>query len=115
MGHSFQGITLPVLLDATIERIFSIFPLLSPIPRELIQHSDFLLKRTVAFALAMFLQTSGSRAGEPGASRDAEGMSLSRACATPAPAASLNAKARLGRVSLSPRACLDTRSGSCKD
>src|SRR5215831_1494740 len=41
MGHSFQGITLPVLLDTTIERIFSIFPLLSPIPRELIQHSDF--------------------------------------------------------------------------
>ena len=33
--------TLTVLLDATLERIFSIFPLLSPIPRELIQHSDF--------------------------------------------------------------------------
>ena len=29
---------------------------------------SFLLKRTVAFALAMFLQTSGSRADEPGAS-----------------------------------------------
>jgi site-specific recombinase XerD len=30
------------LLDATLERIFSFFPLLAPIPRELIQHSDFL-------------------------------------------------------------------------
>jgi hypothetical protein len=61
------------------------------------------LKRQVAFDMAMVLQTSGSRAGEPGASLDAEGMSLARACSTPAPAASLHAKARLGRVALSPR------------
>ena len=33
--------TRTILLDATLERIFSFFPLLSPIPRELIQHSDF--------------------------------------------------------------------------
>ena len=72
----------------------------------------FMLKRQVAFDMELFLQTSGSRAGEPGASLDAEGMSLSRACSTPSPAASVNAKARLGHVSLSPRACLDTRSGS---
>src|SRR4029434_11302509 len=41
MSHSFQGVTRTILLDATLERIFSFFPLLSPIPRELIQHSDF--------------------------------------------------------------------------
>src|SRR4029434_10496245 len=41
MSHSFQGVTLTILLDATLERIFSFFPLLSPIPRELIQHRDF--------------------------------------------------------------------------
>jgi transposase len=63
-----------------------------------------MLKRKVAFDLESFLQPSGSRAGEPGASLDAAGMSLSRACSTPAPAASVNATARLGRVSLSPRA-----------
>jgi hypothetical protein len=63
-----------------------------------------MLQRQVAFAMELFLQTSGSRAGEPGASLAAEGMSLSRACSTPSPAASVNAKARLGRVSLSPRA-----------
>jgi hypothetical protein len=57
----------------------------------------FMRKRQVAFDMEMFLQTSGSRADEPGASLDAEGMSLSRAYAKPAPAASLHAKARLGR------------------
>jgi hypothetical protein len=35
-------VTRTILLDATLERIFSFFPLLAPIPRELIQHSDFL-------------------------------------------------------------------------
>jgi hypothetical protein len=38
-----------------------------------------LLKRQVAFDLDRFLQTSGSRAGEPGASLDTSGMSLKRA------------------------------------
>ena len=33
---------LTLWLDAPLERIFSFFPLLSPIPRELIQHSNFL-------------------------------------------------------------------------
>jgi hypothetical protein len=42
MWHSFQGVILTVLRDAPLERIFSFFPLLSPIPRELIQHSDFI-------------------------------------------------------------------------
>src|SRR4029077_7239875 len=41
MWHSFQGMTLTLWLDAPLERIFSFFPLLSPIPRELIQHSNF--------------------------------------------------------------------------
>jgi transposase len=36
----------------------------------------FLLKRTVAFDMESFLQASGSRAGEPGASLDASGTSL---------------------------------------
>ena len=88
---------------------------LSMLAHQLGRAVSCMLKRQVAFDREMFLRTSGSRAGEPGASLDAEGMSLSRACSTPAPAASVNAKARLGRVSLSPRACLDTRSGSCKD
>jgi Transposase IS116/IS110/IS902 family len=72
-------------------------------------------KRQVACERARFLQTSGSRADEPGASLDAEGRSLSRASSQPSPAASLNAKARRGRCSLRPRAGWDTRSGSCKD
>jgi transposase len=37
---------------------------------------SFMLKRQVAFDMEMFLQTSGSRAGEPGASLDSQGMSL---------------------------------------
>src|SRR4029434_4818655 len=41
MWHSFQGVTLTLLLDASLERIFSFFLLLSPILRELIQHSNF--------------------------------------------------------------------------
>jgi transposase len=69
-------------------------------------------KRQGAFAMAMCLQTAGSRAEAPGASLDAEGMRLARASATPSPAAAVNAKARLGRVYLSPRACWDPRSGS---
>jgi hypothetical protein len=53
--------------------------------------------RQGACAREMCLQPSGSRAAEPGASRDASGMRRERACATPSPAASLHAKARLGR------------------
>jgi transposase len=60
-----------------------------------------MLKRQVAFDLERFLQTSGSRAGEPGASRDAYGMSLKRECSKPSLAASLNARACLGHQSLS--------------
>jgi Transposase IS116/IS110/IS902 family len=68
--------------------------------------------RQGAVAMAMVLPTSGRRAEEPGASRDAEGRRRSRASATPAPAASVHAQARRGRVSLRPRACLAPRSGS---
>src|SRR5215475_3133251 len=58
MWHSFQGVTLTLLLDASLERIFSFFLLLSPIPRELIQHSNFLvLVARVANAIAPFLAT----------------------------------------------------------
>lgn len=73
------------------------------------------LKRQVACDRELCLQPSGSSAEAPGASRDAEGRSRSRAYAQPAPAASVHAKARRGRLSLRPRACLDTRSGPCKD
>ena len=52
--------TLTVLLDATIERIFSIFPLLSPIPRELIQHSDFPLTKILAAHIAGCLKEVGT-------------------------------------------------------
>ena len=58
-------------------------------------------KRQVAFDMHLFLQSSGSRVGEPGASLDTTGRSLKRACSKPALAAALNAKARLGRFSLS--------------
>src|SRR5712691_1658717 len=43
MWSSFQGSTLHVLLRDPLERIFSFFPSLSAIPRDLIQHSDFLM------------------------------------------------------------------------
>jgi IS1 family transposase len=42
MWSSFQGSILNVLLHDPLERIFSFFLSLSAIPRELIQHSDFL-------------------------------------------------------------------------
>jgi hypothetical protein len=58
------------------------------------------------------LHTSGSSAGEPGASLDTKGRSLKCAYSKPALAASLNAEARRGRLSLSPTRCSDTRSGS---
>jgi len=61
-------------------------------------------KRQVACARELFLPTSGSSAGEPGAERDAEGLRLARACSRPSPAASWPAKARRGRVALRPRA-----------
>jgi hypothetical protein len=60
------------------------------------------LKRQTAFDRDMFLQGSGSRAGQPGASRDTPGISLDRACPTSCLTASLNAKVRLGLLSQSP-------------
>jgi Transposase IS116/IS110/IS902 family len=70
-------------------------------------------QRQGAFALERVLQSSGSSAGEPGASLDAEGRRLERACAKPSPAASVNAKAGRGPVSLSPGDCLAPHSGAC--
>jgi Transposase IS116/IS110/IS902 family len=60
-----------------------------------------MLKRKGAFDMHLFLQSSGSRVGEPGASLDTTWRSLKRACSKPSLAAFLNAKARLGRFSLS--------------
>jgi len=62
----------------------------------------FMRKRKVAFARDRFLHTSGSRAGEPGASLAIKGMRLKRARSLSDLPASVNAKACLGRVSLSP-------------
>jgi transposase len=59
-------------------------------------------KRPEAFDRRMFLQTSGSRAGEPGASLAITGMRLNRARALSDVTASVNATACLGPVSLSP-------------
>ena len=61
-----------------------------------------MLKRTTAFDLGQFLRSSGSRAGEPGASLDTEGMRLHRTDVKPLMAASLHAAVRLGPISLSP-------------
>lgn len=72
-----------------------------------------MLQRQGAFDLEMFLQPSGSSAGEPGASLDSEGMSLKRARSMSDLTASVHAQACIGPVSLSPCDCLDTRSGSC--
>jgi hypothetical protein len=69
-------------------------------------------KRQGAFDMGMFLQTSGRRAGEPGASRAIKGMRLNRARALSDLTASVNATACLGRLSLNPGDCLDLRSGS---
>ena len=61
-----------------------------------------LLKRTTAFALEPCLRTSGSRAGEPGASLDTAGRSLNRTDVKPMIAAAVHAEVRLGPISLSP-------------
>jgi transposase len=61
-----------------------------------------MLKRQTAFDREMFRHGSGSRAGQPGASLDPPGISLSRACPTSCWTASLNAKVGLGLLSQSP-------------
>ena len=58
-----------------------------------------MLKRNTAFAMALFLRASGSRAGEPDASLAPKGMR--RMGAYSSLTASMNAKRRLGPVSLS--------------
>ena len=75
---------------------------------------DCLRKRQVACKRARCLPPSGRRAGQPGASRDAAGMRRERVGATPSPAASGNATARLGPGALSPRHGWDPRAASCK-
>jgi hypothetical protein len=61
------------------------------------------LTRNTAFAMDLFLQSEGSRAGEPGAALDSTGMRLHRARRRSDSAAALNAKAGLGPVSRRPR------------
>jgi len=52
---------------------------LSLLAHQLGRAVDFRRKRKVAFDRERFLQTSESRAGEPGASRDSKGLSRKRA------------------------------------
>lgn len=61
-----------------------------------------LRKRHTACERDTCLHGEGSRAGEPDASRDTQGISLSRACAQSCLTASLHAKGRLGLFSQSP-------------
>jgi Transposase IS116/IS110/IS902 family len=75
---------------------------LSSLAHTLARAVYYLLKRTVAFDKALFRQSSGSRAREPDASLDVEGMSLTCACRGSDVPASVNAKVCLGPVSLSP-------------
>ena len=62
-----------------------------------------MLKRKIAFDMDLFLPSSGSRAREPGAELDIEGMSLNRARRGSNLTASWNAKVCLGPDALSPR------------
>ena len=62
-----------------------------------------MLKRHTAFARDQFLQSEGSRGGEPEASLDTQGMRLERASVTSGGTASLNAKVRRGLGAQSPR------------
>ena len=62
----------------------------------------YMLKRQTTFDLAQCLQSSGSRAGEPGASLDTDGMRVYRTDVEPLMAASWNAEVRLRPISLSP-------------
>jgi transposase len=75
---------------------------LSILAHKLARAVSCMLKRKTAFDLEPCLRTSGSRAGEPGASLDTEGMSLHRTDVKPMIAASWNAEVRLGPISLSP-------------
>jgi hypothetical protein len=61
-----------------------------------------MLKRHVAFDRAQFFQRYWRGADEPSASLDKPGMNLPDALDTAAFTASLNAKARIGRETLSP-------------
>ena len=61
-----------------------------------------MLKRQVAFERETFFQREGRGAGEPGASLDNDGLNLQDALDPAASTASLNAKARRGRETLSP-------------
>jgi transposase len=90
-------------LLARLEKKHATGTALSILAHQLGRAVSCMLKRQVACDMASCLQTCGSRAGEPGASLDSEGLRLSRACPTPSLAASGHARARRGRVSLSPR------------
>jgi hypothetical protein len=70
------------------------------------------LQRQGAGARATCCQRAGRGAGEPGASRDHDGLPLHDALAPAASPASVHAKARRGRETLSPALCLDRRSRS---
>jgi hypothetical protein len=74
-----------------------------------------MLKRKMAVDMEICLQTSGSRAAEPGAYLDTQRDEPDMSVLTSSLTASVNAKRRLGPVSLSLARCLDTCSGSFRD
>lgn len=75
---------------------------LSRLAHKLARAVYYRLKRHTAFDLEHCLQTERSRAGEPGAELDTQGMSLYRTDITLMIAASWNAEVCLGPISLSP-------------
>jgi hypothetical protein len=75
----------------------------------------WLRTRNPAFAMPLCLRSYGRSAGEPGASRAAEGLRLKRARAMSNLTASGHAQVGRGPVSLNPGAGVDPRAGSCRD
>ena len=72
LRHNPQGQTLLARLEKKHDKGKALRMLAHQLGRAV----SFMLKRKVAFDMAIFLQPSGSRAGEPGVSLDSEGMSL---------------------------------------
>ena len=86
---------------------------LTVLAQKLARAVSHMLKRQVAFERETFFQREWRGAGEPGASLDHYGLHRQDALDPAQSTASLHAKARRGRDTLSPALCLDLRSRSC--
>ena len=75
---------------------------LTVLAQKLARAVSHMRKRQVAFERETFFQRSWRGAGEPGASLDNYGLNLQDALDPAESTASLNAKARIGRDTLSP-------------